>query len=84
MDPDRRNAGPDLVLSSGMLSLMHTKEFVGKYASLKKVIKKRGSLLIAYSGGVDSALLAAGGRKYPPGQSPNSETDHGQMKGSRI
>lgn len=38
---------------------MRTKEFVGTYASLKKVIKKRGSLLIAYSGGVDSALLAA-------------------------
>ena len=42
-----------------MLSLMHTEEFVGKHASLKKVIEKRGSLLIAYSSGVDSALLAA-------------------------
>jgi uncharacterized protein len=52
-----------------MLSLMHTKEFVGKYASLKKVIKKRGSLLIAYSGGVDSALLAAAAKEVLCGRS---------------
>jgi uncharacterized protein len=38
---------------------MNVDEIDGKYTALKQQIAKRESMLIAYSGGVDSALLAA-------------------------